>query len=293
MKLGFRTPSISRSIKSRTSGRVTRSVKSSVNPLYGNKGMGLVNDPGKAVYNKVYSKTSRPIIDYSHAFDSTSHNKQPPHNMSAITSNLPYIICPRCGIRYDRRRSVCPKCGLLRQNSPLPKQKKKMALWKKICLFFVGLVIVSGIVSELFPSSKNKSSIQEDSSNADKVRVTTVQEEKVETTSSSSSLQMNDLFDVTASDTGTIDVIALNPPSDEVTASQAEVIPEESIPEVVVYNPAPVQDDDMSSIVYVTSSGSKFHREWCQHIKGKNNLRSMTKAEALALHLEACKDCSP
>jgi hypothetical protein len=45
-------------VKSRTTGAVTRKVKKAVNPLYGKKGMGLAVDPEKAVYNKVYKKTT-------------------------------------------------------------------------------------------------------------------------------------------------------------------------------------------------------------------------------------------
>lgn len=58
MKIGVRKPSIKKSIKARTTGRAKRAIKSSVNPLYGKKGMGLVNNPKKAVYNKAYNKTT-------------------------------------------------------------------------------------------------------------------------------------------------------------------------------------------------------------------------------------------
>lgn len=58
MKFGIRTPNISKRIKARTTGRVKRIAKKSINPLYGKKGMGIVNDPKKAVYNKVYNKTT-------------------------------------------------------------------------------------------------------------------------------------------------------------------------------------------------------------------------------------------
>ena len=58
MKFGARKPSIKKSISARTTGRVTRSIKKSVNPTYGKKGMGWVNDPKKATYNKIYNKTS-------------------------------------------------------------------------------------------------------------------------------------------------------------------------------------------------------------------------------------------
>ena len=58
MKVGIRTPSIKRRVSARTVGRAKRAVKKAVNPLYGKKGMGIINDPKKAIYNKVYSKTS-------------------------------------------------------------------------------------------------------------------------------------------------------------------------------------------------------------------------------------------
>lgn len=63
MKYGVRKPSIKRSIKARTTGRLKRTVKSSINPLYGKKGMGYVNNPKKAVYNKVYNKTTIGVND--------------------------------------------------------------------------------------------------------------------------------------------------------------------------------------------------------------------------------------
>jgi hypothetical protein len=63
MKIGPRKPSIKKSIKARTTGKVNRKLKSAVNPLYGKSGMGLVNDPGKAVYNKVYKKATIGVSD--------------------------------------------------------------------------------------------------------------------------------------------------------------------------------------------------------------------------------------
>ena len=63
MKVGVRKPSLKKSISARTTGRAKRAVKSSVNPLYGKKGMGWVNDPKKAAYNKVYNKTTFSVID--------------------------------------------------------------------------------------------------------------------------------------------------------------------------------------------------------------------------------------
>ena len=58
MKYGMRTPNINKRISARTTGKITRTMNKAVNPLYGKKGMGFINDPSKAVYNKVYNKTT-------------------------------------------------------------------------------------------------------------------------------------------------------------------------------------------------------------------------------------------
>lgn len=72
MKFGVRKPSIKRSISARTTGKLKRSVKKAVNPLYGKKGMGYINDPKKAVYNKVYNKTTVGVKDIINSNESNS-----------------------------------------------------------------------------------------------------------------------------------------------------------------------------------------------------------------------------
>ena len=63
MKFGFRTPSLKRSLKARTTGRAKRAMKKALIPGYGKKGFGWVKNPKKAAYNKVYNKTSFSIWD--------------------------------------------------------------------------------------------------------------------------------------------------------------------------------------------------------------------------------------
>ena len=63
MKFGMRTPSVKKSLSGRTTGKLTRTMKKAVNPTYGKKGMGLINDPKKAMYNKVYNKTTAGVKD--------------------------------------------------------------------------------------------------------------------------------------------------------------------------------------------------------------------------------------
>ena len=56
MKVGIRTPSPTRSVKARTTGRIKRAAKSTYNPVYGMKGIGYLKDPERAIKNKIYHK---------------------------------------------------------------------------------------------------------------------------------------------------------------------------------------------------------------------------------------------
>lgn len=63
MKFGLRTPSLKKSISARTTGRLKRSVKKAIIPLYGKRGTGIFKNPKKAVYNRVYNRTSIGVWD--------------------------------------------------------------------------------------------------------------------------------------------------------------------------------------------------------------------------------------
>lgn len=78
MKYGYRKPNINSRIKARTTGRVKRSVKRAVNPLYGKKGMGLAANPKKSIYNRVYSRTT--VDAFSH------HSSSPSFSSSDFSS---------------------------------------------------------------------------------------------------------------------------------------------------------------------------------------------------------------
>lgn len=64
MKLGTRKPSLKKVISAKTTGKVKRAIKKSALPGYGKDGMGLIKNPDKAVYDKVYKKTSFSIFDF-------------------------------------------------------------------------------------------------------------------------------------------------------------------------------------------------------------------------------------
>lgn len=63
MKFGVRKPSLRKSISARTTGRTKRAMKKALIPGYGKKGTGVIKNPRKALYNKVYHKTTFSIFD--------------------------------------------------------------------------------------------------------------------------------------------------------------------------------------------------------------------------------------
>lgn len=89
MKFGLRTPSFKKSISARTTGKFKRKLKRSINPYYGKKGMGWINNPKKAMYNKVYNKTTFGIKD---VLNSTSKNHTSKQKNSGTYSFIGIII---------------------------------------------------------------------------------------------------------------------------------------------------------------------------------------------------------
>lgn len=63
MKFGFRKPSFKKSFKAKTTSKVKRTINRATKPGYGKKGMGILKNPNKAGYNKVYHKTTTSIRD--------------------------------------------------------------------------------------------------------------------------------------------------------------------------------------------------------------------------------------
>lgn len=74
----MRKPSLTRSLKARTTSKWKRQAKKAIIPGYGKKGMGWVKNPKKAMYNKVYHKTTFELSDlFKPSKKRTKNNKQP------------------------------------------------------------------------------------------------------------------------------------------------------------------------------------------------------------------------
>jgi phage protein len=78
MKIGMRTPSLKKSLKAKTTIKWKRQAKKAIIPGYGKKGMGWVKNPKKAMYNKVYHKTTFGLSDlFKPSKKRAKNNKQP------------------------------------------------------------------------------------------------------------------------------------------------------------------------------------------------------------------------
>lgn len=72
MKIGIRKPNIKKSIKARTTGKIKRAVKKSINPFYGKRGAGFVKNPVKSVKNSVYHRTTVGVSDIARSIGGSS-----------------------------------------------------------------------------------------------------------------------------------------------------------------------------------------------------------------------------
>lgn len=63
MRTGIRKPNIKKLFKAKTTIKYKRKAMKTINPLYGKKGTGIINNPKKSVYNKVYNKSTFSIWD--------------------------------------------------------------------------------------------------------------------------------------------------------------------------------------------------------------------------------------
>lgn len=88
MKLGFRTPSIKKSFKARTTGALKRKARSYTRPFYGKKGTGIIKNPRRAAYNAVYHRTTFGVRDVVNAFENKSKDSSAKGTTSQQLSGL-------------------------------------------------------------------------------------------------------------------------------------------------------------------------------------------------------------
>lgn len=88
MKIGMRKPSLTRSLKARTTSKWKRQTKKALIPGYGQKGIGWLKNPKKALYNKIYHKTTFGLSDLLKP--SKKRKKKTTKNQTSIKSTKKY-----------------------------------------------------------------------------------------------------------------------------------------------------------------------------------------------------------
>lgn len=88
MKIGMRSPSLKKSLKDRTTSKWKRQTKKALIPGYGQKGIGWLKNPKKAMYNKVYHKTTFGLSDLLKP--SKKKKKKTTKNQTSIKSTKKY-----------------------------------------------------------------------------------------------------------------------------------------------------------------------------------------------------------
>lgn len=88
MKIGFRKPNLKKSLKARTTGKIKRKAKKLINPFYGKKGMGWIKNPKKALYNKIYHKTTVGVSDIFKFTSNTNRAATKKKNYKNASTNI-------------------------------------------------------------------------------------------------------------------------------------------------------------------------------------------------------------
>ena len=88
MKIRMRKPSLTRSLKARTTSKWKRQTKKALIPGYGQKGIGWLKNPKKALYNKIYHKTTFGLSDLLKP--SKKRKKKTTKNQTSIKSTKKY-----------------------------------------------------------------------------------------------------------------------------------------------------------------------------------------------------------
>lgn len=141
MKFGYRKPTLKKSIKARTTGKIKRSVRKSINPVYGQNGIGYAKNPKKAIQNSIYHKTT---FDITKSIKNTILNtySKPMNNKKIDVPNDKNIKNIKTTTATERKEKII---------IPLSPTQDKIANIISIIIAilffgFIGILIVSFIV---------------------------------------------------------------------------------------------------------------------------------------------------
>lgn len=282
MKFGVRKPNIKKSIKAQTTGKIKRTLKKAINPLYGKKGLGFINNPKKALYNKVYNKTTigvNDIIKGEFKMKNNSNNIKE-NNANGISQselknskksfwksgkNITIIILSFllfCSIIAYGNSDAYKIDELTTQINELNQKNNEL-----------NLKIENNQKQITDLQNSNKLLIEEKNKLEDEKQ--TLEKEKQELTT-----KIEELEKASSTETTT------NPVNNSTSSTSSSSSDNSNTSNQT--SPASSSDSD-SEMVWVGQTGSKYHNQGCRTLKGNGHQISLQ--QALSEGREPCKVC--
>ncbi len=263
MKFGIRKPSIKKSIKARTTGKLKRMATSTINPFYGKKGMGFINNPKKAVYNKIYSKTTFSIKDILNI-----SKKKDFKNMNIEKNQIEEPI----------------------ENIQKPKKKRKIKISTIIIIFLVFIIFA-------ICSTDTQTEITKLNNNIDDLQI---QLENLKTENDNLKQQItnkdSEIENLKSELTNKENTIKnfenqVNTLNTNINDLQKQISnsKKQTTTTSAVATTSNIQSTNNTEMVWVGNTGTKYHKQSCRTLKG--NGHQITLQQAQQENREKCKVC--
>ena len=138
MKFGFRTPSLSRSISARTTGRAKRAFKRALIPGYGKKGIELLTNPKKSIYNRIYRWTTFGLGDILKALFNLKSATKPFYVLLACTRPLITELSDKLRLKHPLLPTTSPNPAMrletIRSIIPISCRRYPKSVWNTILM---------------------------------------------------------------------------------------------------------------------------------------------------------------
>ncbi len=285
----MRKPSFKKSFKARTTGKIKRKLKKSFIPGYGKKGAGWIKNPKKAVYNKVYNKTTFGVGDVMRVGSSSAQRKRKNKSNGSVIMNETVKTPFYKKVWFMVLISVLfPIVGIILMWNFKKEWNKviKIVLTVIASLWMLILLVICFADTDETPSAEpatTQSQVKEETATALNVAETTVLTDE-ETTDSSA----NESAAETTTNTPDTTRAATTRPTTTRAATTREATTRTPTTREQTTRAQTTADPEENIIVYRTPSGSKYHYE---NPCGNGEYSEISLAEAKRIGLEPCDKC--
>ena len=273
MKIGMRKPSIKKSISARTTGKAKRAVKKAVIPGYGKKGTGWIKDPKKAAYNKVYNKTTFGVNDITKVSTSSSSSGKSSRRSSGSKAHSSKNSSQKNNKPkwYTRTGWIVLLLILFFPVGCFLMWRYKNDKWNPVVKIAATIVGALWFLSIAFGMNGN-----DDKS---KPPATETVIESIQTKPETESAINTEVY------TESPETVA---PETEILTTEAPVV-ETYVTEA--YETMAPETEPPEITVYITNTGSKYHRSTCRYLS--DSKIETTLSNAIASNYEPCGTCHP